>query len=101
MTTYRREIAGTEEQPERSNLTYDSRQRWEVVVADDDPATTRVWSQNEIHLERPGWKVGTIGSLEMTADHETFHLIVELKALHDGIAIWQHRWDERIPREWA
>jgi hypothetical protein len=101
VTTYRREIAGTEEQPERSNLTYDSRQQWEVAVADEDPATTRVWSQNEIRLERPGWKVGTIGSLEMTADAETFHLIVELKALHDGAQIWERRWDEEIPREWA
>jgi len=101
ITTYRRDIASTEEQPERGELTYDSKQQWEVAVADDDPATTRVWSQSEIHLERPGWSVGTIGSLEMTADEKCFHLVVELKALHDGAQIWERRWDEEIPREWA
>jgi hypothetical protein len=101
VTTYRRDIASTEEQPERSNLTYDSNQQWEVVVADEDPATTRVWSRNEIYLERPGWKVGTIGSLEMSADRENFHLIVELKAFHNDDQIFERRWDEQIPREWA
>ncbi len=98
---FRRDIASREEQPERADLIYDSRQNWEVTVADDDPASTRVWSQNEIHLERPGWNVGTIGSLEMTADANTFHLEVELKALHDGTVIWERRWEEEIPREWA
>jgi hypothetical protein len=101
VTTYRREVASTEEQPERAELTYDSKQQWEVGVADDDPATTRVWSQNEIHLERPGWKVGTIGTLEMSGDDMSFHLIVELKALHNGAQIWERRWDEEVPREWA
>ena len=101
VTTFRREIASREEQPDRSQLTYDSNQQWEVEVADDDPATTRVWSQNEIHLERPGWRVGTIGSLEMTADTSSLRLTVELKALHDGEQIWKRRWQEEIPREWA
>jgi len=101
VTTFRREIAGTEEQPERAELTYRSNQQWEIVVGDDDPSSTRVWSRNEVNLERPGWRVGTIGSLEMTADEQAFRLIVELKALHDGVQIWERRWDEVIPREWA
>ena len=101
VTTYRRDIASIEEQPERSQLTYASSQQWEVVVADDDPATTRAWSRCEMKLERPGWSVGTIGSMVMTADSETFHVIVELKATHDGAQIWERRWDEKIAREWV
>jgi hypothetical protein len=100
-SSFRRHIESREEQPERADLIYDSQQSWEIVVADDDPASTRVWSQNEIHLERPGWNVATIGTLEMTGDAHNFRLTVELKALHDGALIWERRWDEEIPREWA
>lgn len=100
-TRFRRDIESREEQPERADLIYDSQQSWEVVVGDDDPATTRVWSQNEIHLERPGWSVGTVGALEMTADAHSFYLTVELKAMHDGSLIWERRWSDQIPREWA
>ena len=100
-TRFGREIESREEQPERADLVYDSQQSWEVVVGDEDPATTRVSSQNEIHLERPGWSVGTVGTLEMTADAHNFHLTVELKAMHDGSLIWERRWSEQIPREWA
>jgi predicted acyl esterase len=100
-TTFRRHIESREEQPERAGLVYNSQQSWEVAGADGDPASTRVASTNEIHLNRPGWNVGTYGSLEMTADEHNFRLKVELRAFHDGAAIWERRWDEEIPRQWA
>ena len=88
-TIYRREISSTEEQPDRDRLTYRSRQEWTVSVEDDDPASTRVWSVNEIHLDRPGWSVATIGTLEMAGDADALRLHIELEAFHEGKAIWQ------------
>jgi predicted acyl esterase len=101
LTTYRRQIASTEEQPDRAELRYESQQRWEVSVTDNDPASTRVWSVNEIHLDRPGWSVGTIGTLDLSGDADSFLLRVELKAMNDGAQFWQRVWEERIPREWS
>ncbi len=100
-TTYHREISSTEEQPDRDRLTYHSRQEWTVRVADHDPASTRLWSVNEIHLERPGWDVATIGSLEMSGDADILRLHIELEAFKDGEPIWQKTWEESVPREWA
>ena len=100
-TIYHRQIGGIEVQPDRSDLTYRSSQEWTVTVDDLDPESTRVWSVNEIHFDRPGWSVATIGSLEMTANASDLHLHIELEAFNDGASIWQRTWEETVPREWA
>ena len=100
-TIYHRQIGGIEVQPDRADLTYRSSQEWTVTVDDLDPESTRVWSVNEIHFDRPGWSVATIGSLEMTANASDLHLHIELEAFNDGASIWQRTWEETVPREWA
>jgi hypothetical protein len=52
-------------------------------------------------MERPGWAVGTKGSLELTADADTFYLSIELTAIHDGETVFSRTWTDEIPREWA
>jgi hypothetical protein len=100
-TTFHRRIGGTEVQPDRDDLVYRSSQEWTVEVEDDDPATTRVWSVNEIHFDRPGWSVATKGTLEMSGTSEAMRLHIDLEAFHDGEMIWQRSWEEAVPREWA
>jgi hypothetical protein len=52
-------------------------------------------------MERPGWKVTTRGSLELSADGEAFSLVIDLTALHDDEVVFTRTWKERIPRERA
>jgi putative CocE/NonD family hydrolase len=99
--TYRRKRSSSELQPERSDLTLTSDETWTVSVDDHDPASTRARSDAEVRMERPGWAVGTKGSLELTADAETFYLSIELTAIHDGETVFSRTWTDEIPREWA
>jgi predicted acyl esterase len=98
---YERHRFSTEIQPERADLSCTSDERWTVGVADDDPATTRVRADGELIMERPGWKVTTRGSLELSADGEAFSLVIDLTALHDDEVVFTRTWKERIPRERA
>jgi hypothetical protein len=52
-------------------------------------------------MERPGWKVATRGRLELTADPEAFHLVIDLTALHDDKVVFTRTWEDRIDRIWA
>jgi hypothetical protein len=45
--------------------------------------------------------VTTRGSLELSADAETFDLVIGLTALHDDEIVFTRTWEERIPRLWA
>jgi hypothetical protein len=99
--TYERHRFSIEHQPERDDLTYASDETWTIEVADDDPSTTRVKADGEVIMERPGWKVATRGSLELTADAESFNLVIDLTALHEDEVVFNRTWEDRIPRVWA
>jgi predicted acyl esterase len=98
---YRKRVAGVERLPGRNDLTIDSDLAWSVSVDDDDPASTRVRFDGRVNYERTGWSVGTVASLELTTDGDTFDLAIELAALHEKRRIWERRWQESIPRVWA
>jgi hypothetical protein len=98
---YRKRVAGVERLPGRNDLTIDSDLAWSVSVDDDDPASTRVRFDGRVTYERTGWSVGTVASLELTTDGDTFDLAIELAALHEKRRIWERRWQESIPRVWA
>jgi hypothetical protein len=87
--------------PERDGLTYTSDETWTISVEDDDPATTRVRADGEVTMERPGWKVTTRGSLDLSADADVFELVIGLTALHDDEVVFTRTWEDRIPRVWA
>ena len=72
-----------------------------MSVDEDDPASTRVRSDAESTMERPGWKVTTQGSLELSGDADSFHLKIELTAVHDDRVVFNRVWDDNVPREWA
>ncbi len=99
--SYERHRYSREFQPERADLTYSSDENWFVSVDEDDPASTRVRSDAESTMERPGWKVTTQGSLELSGDADSFHLKIELTALHDDRVVFNRVWDDDVPREWA
>jgi predicted acyl esterase len=99
--TYRRTRSSTESQPERAGLTMTSEETWTISVEHDDPASTRVRSDAEVGMGRPGWAVTTRGSLELSADAEFFHLEIDLTALHGDAVMFSRTWTEHIPREWA
>jgi putative CocE/NonD family hydrolase len=98
---YERHRFSTEHQPERDDLTYTSDETWTIGVEDDEPSTTRVRADGEVVMERSGWKVATRGGLELTADADAFHLVIELTALHDDELVFNRTWKDRIPRVWA
>jgi putative CocE/NonD family hydrolase len=98
---YERHRFSTEHQPERSGLTYTSDETWKISVDDDDPSTTRVRADGEVTMERAGWKVTTRGSLELSADAGTFHLVIDLTALHDDEVVFSRTWKDSVPRVWA
>jgi hypothetical protein len=98
---YERHRFSTEHQPERDDLTYTSDEAWTIGVADYDPSSTRVRADGEVVMERPGWKVATRGRLELTADPEAFHLVIDLTALHDDKVVFTRTWEDRIDRIWA
>jgi hypothetical protein len=98
---FSRQVASSELQPERDGLVYDNRQRIDVSVTDDDPASVRAHATAELTLRRPGWEVRTTGTVEMTADHAAFHVAIEVTATHDGIEVWSRSWRDDIPRKWA
>jgi putative CocE/NonD family hydrolase len=98
---YERHRFSTEHQPERRDLTYTSDEAWMISVEDDDPSTTQVRANGEVTMERPGWKATTRGSLELSADAETFHLVIDLIALHDDEVVFNRRWEDLVPRVWA
>jgi hypothetical protein len=52
-------------------------------------------------MERPGWKVTARGSLELSADAGTFHLVIDLIALHDDEVVFNRTWNDTVPRVWA
>ena len=100
-TMCRRTVGGTEVQPTRGDLTYDSDQTWTVEVPDADPAGTTATSVSEMRLERPDWSVAAWGRLAINGDAEAFHVEVELRASHDGTEVFKRTWQESIPRKWA
>jgi hypothetical protein len=100
-TVYEKRVASVDQLPDRNDLTIDADLAWSVSVADDDPNSTRVRFDGHVSYDRPGWSVGTIASLELTTDGEVFDLAIELAATHDRQQIWQRRWRESIPRQWA
>ncbi len=100
-TIYERHRYSKEVQSERSNLTLTSDETWTVRVTDEDPATTRVRSDAELNMVRPGWKVTTRGSLELWGDSASFHLVIELSALHDDVVVFSRTWTDSVAREWA
>ena len=95
-TIFRRSLARDELQQGR--LRYSTRQRWEVVVKDEDPASTSLSSNVELRLERAGWKVGANGRVAITADADAFHVEIGLEALEEGQMIFERTWRERIGR---
>jgi hypothetical protein len=99
--TYRRTRGSTEFQPERADLTMTSEETWTISVDNDDPASTRVRSDAEVGMGRPGWAVTTRGSLELSSDAGFFHLEIHLTALHGDAVVFSKTWTEHIPREWA
>jgi hypothetical protein len=90
-----------QELPERSGLAYDSDETWTVSVDEHDPTSTRARSDGEVTMERPGWKVATRGSLELTGDQHEFHLAIVVSAYHDDRMVFTRAWKDSIPREWA
>jgi putative CocE/NonD family hydrolase len=98
---YERRRSSTETQPERDDLTIASDETWSIAVDEDDPATTRVRADGEVTMERPGWKVATRGTFELSADAGEFHLVIGLTALHDDAVVFTRTWEDRVPRVWA
>ncbi len=99
--TYRRDRFSFERMPARGDLSCSSDETWTIIVEDEDPASTRVRSDGEVRMERPGWSVVTRMHLDLSADAEDFHLSIGLTALHDGAIVFSKTWEDRIPREWA
>jgi hypothetical protein len=101
LLNYQRTRHSREHQPARGDLTYASDETWAISVEDDDPASTRVRSDAEVRMERPGWAVATKGSLELSSDADNFYLSIGLTALHDGEVVFSRTWTDRIARQWA
>ncbi len=101
MTIYAKRVDGGEVLPDRGDLEIESTMSWSVSVMDDDPNSTRVRFDGRVGYHRPEWSVGTVAAMDLSTDGSFFDLAVELSASHDGREIWQRRWQERIPREWA
>lgn len=98
-TTFRRSLARDEVQQGR--LRYSNRQRWEVGVGTDGPASTFLVSNVELNLERADWKVGANGRVRITADADAFYLEIWLGAFEDERPIFERTWVERIDRIYA
>ena len=97
----RRALGSSEVQHDRNDLTYTNDQEWTVVIEDEDPATMATRADSEMRLERPGWSVAAVGKLDLTADTDQFHVVVELTASMDGAEVFHRVWEESMPREWA
>lgn len=94
---YRMVTASTEVQPD---LVCTSDQWWTVTVDDHDPTSTHARTFCKASLERPGWAVSTEGTIDISAG-DTFDVMVELVARHNGEEVFRRRWEESIPRIWA
>jgi hypothetical protein len=101
LLTYERKRSSREHQPARADLTYSSDETWAISVEDDDPASTRVRSDAEVRMERPGWAVTTKGTLELSSDADNFYLSIGLTALQEGEVVFSRTWTDAIAREWA
>jgi len=101
VTHLRKHVGLSELQPGRGDLVYDNRQRIDVSVAQDDPASVSAYSRAEVSLKRRGWEVRTTGTVDLTADATSFHLAIEATAHHNGEPVWSHTWRRDIRREWA
>jgi predicted acyl esterase len=99
--TYLRRRSSRDHMPERADLTYVSDETWTISVEDDDPASTRVRSDGEVRMERPGWSVATRESLDLSADAHDFFLTIDVAAFHDGEEVFSRTWEDRVPRQWA
>jgi hypothetical protein len=97
---FHKEVASGQIQPDRDQLSYYSHQTWSVEVEDNDPATTKVFSESILGLSRPGWAVETTGTLEITGA-DVFHVVVELTASHQGRQVFNRRWVDDVPRVWV
>ena len=96
---FRRSLARDELQQGR--LRYGTRQRWEVGVETDEPASTSIVSNVELTLERADWKVGANGRVRITADADAFYLEIWLEALEGERVIFERTWQERVDRIYA
>jgi hypothetical protein len=96
-SVYRRVTGGTEIQP---GLVYQTDQSWTVRVDDDDPATTRAWTESRASLERPGWRVETRGTIGIEGS-DRFEVTIELAASHNEDEVFHRTWKETIPRVWS
>jgi uncharacterized protein len=100
-TLYTRTIGDTVRLPDRNGLIVTSDQWWSIAVDDDDPATTKAWSEGSTTLRREGWNVGASGRLEITANDHDFLLTIDLTATEDGEVVHRATTRERVPRVWA
>jgi predicted acyl esterase len=94
---FRRVRGSSEVQP---GLLYSTDQTWAVGVSQHDPATTRVSTESWATLERPGWKVSTWGTIEISGAAD-FLVRVEMAAWHTEKEIFRRIWEETIPRVWV
>ncbi|MEX0795748.1 MAG: CocE/NonD family hydrolase [Acidimicrobiia bacterium] len=99
-TFFKRHIASRELQADRGMLTYGSEQTWTVSVADDDPGSTRVEARSVVSLEREGWDISVVGTLEISG-RSAFDIVITLDAFTGGSRVWKRRWEESIPRKWV
>lgn len=99
-TIFNRHIASREILAGRGMLTYGSEQTWAVSVADDDPGSTRVKARSVLSLEREGWEVSVVGTLEISG-RNAFDILITLEAFTGGSRVWKRRWEESIPRKWV
>ena len=69
------------------------------LIADDDPASCRVVTENVAECEHPGVHARCEGRLEQWCDRDRIHLEISQRVFRDGEPFFERTWRESVPRD--
>jgi hypothetical protein len=69
------------------------------LIADDDPTSCRVVTENVAECEHPGVRARCEGRLEQWCDRDRIHLEITQRVFRDGAPFFERTWRESFPRD--
>lgn len=97
--TYEPDWGGIRVLPDEDGLEIAERARDVFTIRDGDPLSARATSTWTIELRRGDWSIRIETDSEMTADHDAFHVVNEVRASESGRIVHEQRSQRSFRRD--
>ncbi|MDH6232108.1 putative CocE/NonD family hydrolase [Mesorhizobium soli] len=82
-----------------TGLATHSNVRQRFSVKPDDPLTAEAFAEWTMDLKRDGWEIRTNSHHRMTCDATHFHIEAGISTFENGKPVYEHYWNQKIPRD--